>query len=224
MTRAKAGLRLSIEPPNPSRESPMNSGLVAAALVASFFAGVAGAAQPQVAETMMAAPHDYASRILRQIGETGAELRLADEALAAGRRRREELTLAYEANKSSANQTALENARVAESTALENYAQAKFQHDALSVVESALAEASRWRFHRRPRGVLVAVPVARNLGALEKYDGEKAVINIVHRLIQQDDLVGRVEVVFIEPAAFECLGRQAPPCCLPAAVVACGCR
>lgn len=202
----------------------MKSGFSAVVLMTSLAAGIVNAAQPQLAETMMAAPHAYAARIVRQIGEARSELLAADAALMAARNQATAARKRLEAANTDENRVAFEKAEEKRLTAEENQQKSQFQYDALSAVEPDLADPSEWRFHRRPRGVLVAVPVARNLGAVEKYDGEDAVINIVHRLIQQDDLAGRVEVVFIEPAAHECPVRTTPACCVAPAIAACGCR
>lgn len=202
----------------------MKSSLPAVALCMSLLATAATAAQPQLADVMMAEPRAYASRILRQIGEVGLELQAADTELAAARSDAQKAAQRLEKEESKENREAWESAEAARLTAEENQARAQFQYDALTAVQAALTDDSEWRFPRRPRGVLVAVPVVRNLGAREKYDGEQAIVNIVHRLIQQDDLAGRVEVVFIEPAAHECPVRPTPACCIPAAVAACGCR
>lgn len=217
-------LGLGSESPALFRTNPMNSGFSAVVLITSLVAGIANAAQPQLAESMMAAPQEYAARIVRQIGEARPELQAADAALTAARNQADVARKRLGAANTDDNRRAFESAEVARLTAEENQKKAQFQYDALSAVEAALADPAEWRFHRRPRGVLVAVPVARNLGAAEKYDGEDAVVNIVHRLIQQDDLAGRVEVVFIEPAAHECPVRPTPACCVAPAIAACGCR
>ncbi|MFM9010592.1 MAG: hypothetical protein ACKON8_06930, partial [Planctomycetota bacterium] len=57
-----------------------------------------------------------------------------------------------------------------------------------------LSSPSEWRFHPRDRGLLIAIPVNRNLLFHDKYSGEAAIIDIAERLIRQRDLSGRIDV------------------------------
>ncbi len=89
-----------------------------------------------------------------------------------------------------------------------------------------MAHPSEWRFHSRQDGLLVAIPVTRNLTATEKYGGEREVVDVVERLIRQRGFSGRVQVVFIEPAAMALLvGPRYPQVfCHPQPPVACACH
>lgn len=209
----------------------MHSGFIAGTLVAILSCGVVEAANPRLADRMMQDPLGYASRIRRQIDDADLEFRAAEDAETRARAAQARCEDRFNSTKSEADAKALEAASVAAMQAAEALAVARFQRDALALVDADLVDPAEWRLNRRPRGVLVAVPVTRNLGGREKYDGEDAIVNIVHRLIDQDDLAGRVEVVFIEPAAHECPVNVPQPtvCCvsLPAAlpaVPACDCR
>lgn len=101
----------------------------------------------------------------------------------------------------------------------------------LTNVEPELAPSAEWRFHPRYRGILIAIPVKRNLPAGDKYGGEAAIVDVVERLIRQRELTGRIEVVFIEPAAGGSIPSR-PVCgCLPVMMPVvvpvtsdCGCR
>lgn len=89
-----------------------------------------------------------------------------------------------------------------------------------------MSHASEWRFHSRHGGLLVAIPVNRNLTAAEKYGGEREIVDVVERLIRQRGMSGDIEVVFIEPAAFA--PAFGTPCSLhsfrPQPPVACACH
>jgi hypothetical protein len=89
-----------------------------------------------------------------------------------------------------------------------------------------LEDASQWRFHPRDRGLLVAIPVKRNLLVTDKYAGEAAIIDVIERLIRQRDLSGRVEVVFIEPASLDCYIRtpRASGCGAGGFTMGCNCQ
>lgn len=98
----------------------------------------------------------------------------------------------------------------------------------LQTIESELAPSGEWRFHPRYQGILIAIPVKRNLNAGDKYGGEAAIVDLVERLIRQRELTGRVEVVFIEPAALVFSVPSRPICIFPTVVrpvvTHCGCR
>jgi len=204
----------------------MKHSLFAVVLVNTLSIGFAAAAEPHVAESMMAAPEAYATRILRQIGEANTYLQASQAVLQEARDRLQDAEARHTATQSKKDLDALERSRADEMTSREKYVAARLQFDAINAIERDIAEGSQWRFHRRTHGVLVAVPVARNLNAKEKYDGEAAIVNITHRLIQQDDLSGRIEVVFIEPAALQCpvRGPQIVTCRAGHPPAACGCR
>lgn len=89
-----------------------------------------------------------------------------------------------------------------------------------------MANSSEWRFHSRQGGLLVAIPVTRNLTASEKYGGEREVVDVVERLIRQRGFSGRVQVVFIEPAAMALLAgpRYPQAFCHPQPPVVCTCH
>jgi hypothetical protein len=78
-------------------------------------------------------------------------------------------------------------------------------------IEPDIEDSSQWRFHVRGRGILVAIPVKRNLLYAEKYSSEAAIVDVIERLIRQRDLSGRIEVVLIEPASLDCYIRTAQP-------------
>ena len=86
------------------------------------------------------------------------------------------------------------------------------QSTILKSIEQDIEDSSQWRFHPRGRGLLIAIPVKKNLLSTEKYSGEAAIVDLVERLIRQQDLSGRVEVVFIEPASLDCYIRTPRPC------------
>lgn len=85
---------------------------------------------------------------------------------------------------------------------------------AIETVLPNVVNPSGWRFHARHGGLLVAIPVTRNLTAAEKYGGESEIIDVVERLIRQRGISGRIEVVFIEPAALERVVRVPVACCV----------
>lgn len=83
-----------------------------------------------------------------------------------------------------------------------------------------------WRFHAQRGGLLVAIPVTRNLTATEKYGGEREIVDIVERLTRQRGFSGRIRVVFIEPVSLALPARSLCPvaCSGAETPMACACH
>jgi hypothetical protein len=77
----------------------------------------------------------------------------------------------------------------------------------IKTIRTDLTDSIEWRFHQRGRGILIAIPTKQNLLWGEKRNGELELIDIAERLISQKELSGRIEVVFIEPAAIDLYER-----------------
>lgn len=79
-------------------------------------------------------------------------------------------------------------------------AQEEREAAAIDDVRDVLAHAAEWRWYSRDHGILVAIPVQERLGLLAEARGEKALANVVRRLIDQKGW-GKppVQVVFIAP-------------------------
>lgn len=70
----------------------------------------------------------------------------------------------------------------------------------LDDVRSVMSHSSEWRWYSRDHGILVAIPVRERLGIGSKVDGEKALEDIVRRLVNQNGWGNPpVQVIFIEP-------------------------
>lgn len=114
------------------------------------------------------------------------------------------------------------NSRVGELERLVNEDSALLE--ILRRVAPDLDDPSGCRVSPHGHGLLVAFDVPRNVRYGDKQDAETAIMNVVERLIRQGDLSGRVEVVLIEPSAYEPCHVPCTPCAAPAGVAACACR
>lgn len=95
---------------------------------------------------------------------------------------------------------------------------------AFADVRDVMTHASEWRWYSRDNGILLAIPIRERLGFAAKADGEKALADVVRRLINQAGwgnppvqvvLVGQEELC---PARRACRPAEIS---LPAAPCAC---
>lgn len=92
-------------------------------------------------------------------------------------------------------------------------------------VRDVMAHASEWRWYARDNGILLAIPIRERLGIPAKAEGERALEDVVRRLINQAGwgnppvqviLVGREEPCHVIPPC--------PPCEPATAAAPCGCE
>mgnify|MGYP006269811285 CR=1 FL=1 len=69
-------------------------------------------------------------------------------------------------------------------------------------VRDVMAHASEWRWYSRDNGILLAIPIRERLGITAKAEGEKALANVVRRLINQAGWGNPpVQVILVEDEA-----------------------
>lgn len=93
-------------------------------------------------------------------------------------------------------------------------------------VRDVVAHASEWRWFSRDNGVLLAIPVRERLGISAKVEGERALAEVVRRLINQAGWGNPpVQVVLTEHKESHPTHPPTPPCCsIPCTVPCWGCE
>jgi hypothetical protein len=102
----------------------------------------------------------------------------------------------------------------------------RFRIAAFDDVRDVMAHASEWIWYSRDNGVLLAIPVRERLGIAAKVEGEKALADVVRRLINQAGWGNPpVQVVLIEPDEPRFVPKHGRPCKpIPSAAISCcGC-
>jgi hypothetical protein len=91
-------------------------------------------------------------------------------------------------------------------------------------VRDVMAHASEWRWYSRDRGILLAIPVREGLGIEAKVEGERALADVVRRLINQAGWGNPpVQVVLVEGEVPCCECPRCPPCVPSPPIVPCAC-
>lgn len=97
---------------------------------------------------------------------------------------------------------------------------------ALDDVRDVMAHASEWTWYSRDGGVLLAIPVRERLGITAKAEGERALADVVRRLINQAGWGNQpVQVILIEPEEPRYVPKHDRPCAsIPSAIPCCVCH
>jgi hypothetical protein len=93
-------------------------------------------------------------------------------------------------------------------------------------VRDVVVHASEWHWYSRDNGVLLAIPVRERLGIAAKIEGEKALADVIRRLINQAGWGNPpVQVVLIEPEEPRFVYKHGRPCApIPSSAIShCGC-